>query len=70
MEEFPVLRGRLVAQFALGICALSPCPCIWQVSTKIEFLGDTFFRGCNTKFDSGYMFFEGFGIIYIFSTMR
>ena len=30
MEEFPVLRGRLVAQFALGICALFPCPCIWQ----------------------------------------
>ena len=29
VEEFPVLCGRLVAQFSLGICALFPCPCIW-----------------------------------------
>ena len=80
LEEFLVLRGGLVAHFALGICAIFPCPSIWQslfrasgvllMSTKNWILGRCLFRVCNTSFDCGYMFFEGLGRIYIFSTMR
>ena len=34
------------------------------------FSGDVYFRWCNALYNSGYMFFGGFGRIYTFSTWR
>ena len=53
-----IFLSFVLALFALGVCALFPCPCIWQSLFwasgvaeeygKLDFSGDDFFRGGNT----------------------
>ena len=69
LEEFPVLRGRLVALFALGnldfafaLVSFSVCSGEWVLPVEygVWILRDA----CATWFNSGYMFTGGFGQIF------
>ena len=74
LEEFLLLRACLAALFALGIWTLLLCPCIFQLILAFGCcLWSTaywIFREILRALHSGYMLLEGFGRIYIFSTLR
>ena len=78
LEEFPLLRClpcRAVRTWKTGhfYFALVSFSLFWRLGVAcgvqcIGFFGRSFVH--LTWFDSGYMFFEGFGRVYIFSTLR
>ena len=82
LEEFRrVFLSFVLAQFALGIWYIisfvlaSGSYCAGRLGIaeeygNLDFSGDVYFRWCNALYNSGYMFFGGFGRIYTFSTWR
>ena len=62
LAEFPVLRGRLVALFALGyldfaFALVSVCLCSGEWVLPVEYSVWIFRKPCGTWFNSGYVFY-------------